>query len=124
MQGDGREFVANKSLAMGQTLFSRNRAEGFHAFADRLRKNGTFGVESPAAGTGARRKGEEMQVAERKLAHEVQRLFKFAIGLAGEAGHDVCAESEHGAGSLNQCPDFFFVMPGTIAAVHAAQDRI
>ena len=49
--------------------------------------------------------------------------MKLGIGLAGEADHDIGPDACGGHGSADLL-DFLSIMPGTIFAVHAAQDGI
>jgi len=49
--------------------------------------------------------------------------FEFGIGLAGEAGHDVGADRGGGMAARNFL-NFFAIVPGSIFAMHAAQDGI
>ena len=51
-------------------------------------------------------------------------FVEFAFGFAGEAYHDVGAEGEIWSGGAKERGDFFGVVPGAVAAVHAAKHGI
>ena len=65
-----------------------------------------------------------MQVAEGKAADELQVSSNSRSVLAGKADHDVGAEGQLGAGGVKQGRDFLGVVPGPVAAVHAAQHGV
>ncbi len=72
------------------------------------------GAAKTGTGAGSRREG----------ADELECLLELAIGFARKAHHDIGAERELGAGRLEQRCDLFGVVPGTIAAMHAAQHGV
>src|SRR3974390_2094934 len=83
-----------------------------------------MGMKRPCARARTWRERKEVQIAERQSTDELDGLLKFAIGLAGETDHHICAESEFGTGRADQSTDDFRIVPGTVAAMHAAEDRI
>ena len=85
---------------------------------------GVSGMERPCRRAGARRKRKQVQIAEGQRADEFQRLFELAIRFAGKADHDVGAEGEVGAGGAEERGNLFRVVPGAVAAMHAAQHGV
>ena len=64
-----------------------------------------------------------MQIGEREGFDHAEGFTEFGIGLARKAGHDIGSDSGGGHDSMDLL-NFFAIMPGTIFAVHAAQDGI
>ena len=124
VEGECGERAADELLAVSALLLLGELAERGHALFDDRRGHGVCSVEGPGAGVGARRKRKEMEVTEGQSAKEGKRLVEFAIGFTGEAGHDVGAEGERGAGGAEDGFDLLRVVPGAVAAVHAAEDGV
>ena len=121
MQRDGGKLAADEAAAVDAHLLGGEGAERGHAFFNGGWRYGRCGMKRPAGCARPRRKGKQVKIAERQRAHEGERLLKLAIGLAGEAGHDIRAEGEIGAGGAEERGDFVRVVPGPVTAVHAAQ---
>ena len=124
MESDGFQLGPDELSAMTAGLFRGEGAEGGDPLVNYTRGDGRLGVKCACTGAGARREREEMQVAKGKAADKIVRLLKLAVGLAGEACHDVCTKRECGTSSSKQLLDLLSVVPGTIAAVHAAKDGV
>ncbi len=124
VQGEGGERGAEELLAVGTLLLLGELAESGHALFNDGGWHGVGCVQGPGAGVGARGKREEMEIAARQGAEEAEGLGELAIGLAGEAGHDVGSEGERGTGGAEERFDLLRVVPGAIAAVHAAEDGV
>ncbi len=105
-------------------FFGSEIAQGCHPFRDDWGRDGRLGVESPGSGAGAGRKRKQVQVAERETANELDCFVEFAFGFAGEACHDIGAEGEIWSGGAKERGDFLGVVPGAVAAVHAAKHGI
>jgi len=99
-------------------------AQGGHTLIDCLRGDGRGSVQGPSARAGARREREEMQIAEGEGADEGERLLEFCVGFAGEADHYIGAQGEERASGEQEGLNFFGVVPGAVAAVHAAQHGV
>ena len=124
MERDRVELGADETAAVCVDFFGSEISQGCHPFRDDWGRDGRLGVECPRSSAGARREGEQMQVAEWETANELDCFVEFAFRFAGEACHDIGAKGEIGPGSAKERGDFFGVVPGAVAAVHAAEHGI
>ena len=81
-------------------------------------------VQCPAPRAGPRRKREQVQITEGQRANEGDGLLELGFGFAGKAHHDVGAQGQLRAGGAQQRGNLFGVVPGAVAAVHAAQHGV
>ena len=124
VERDGGDFAAEQESAMVVSLLGGEIAQHIHTLMNDALGNGLALVQLPTRCGGARRERKQMQVAERKRADEGNSLVELGVGLAGEADHDVGAEGELGASGGDQRLNLLRVMPGAIAAMHAAQNSV
>ena len=124
MQSYRRQFAAQEALA-GKRRFlaamsSRSRAlrSATAAGGDRMLLR-----ELPRRGARTSGKRKQVQVGEGLGRDKREALFKEGVGLAGKAHHHVRADGGVRHGFANQA-QFFGVVPGTIAAMHGAEDGV
>ena len=87
------------------------------------RGDGILAVEFPGGSAGSRGKRKQVQVGKRLGGDEVVAFLEERVGFAGESDHDVGADGGIGQQRADLC-EALGVMPGTIAAVHAAEDGV
>ncbi len=123
VHGDGGEGAAEEALAEGAGLFRDEGAQGGHALLHGAGRDRLPAVQLPGRRAGTRRKREEVEIGEGLCGDEVVALLKERVGFAREADHDVGADGGVGEQSADGGQPLG-VMPGAIAAVHAAQDGV
>ena len=121
--GDGGESAAEEAGAEGEEFFGDEGTEGGHAVVHDASGDGVLAVEFRGGRAGSRGEWEEMEVGEGLRGDEVVALAEERVGFAGESDHDVGADGGVGEKLANR-GEFFGVVPGTIAAVHAAEDGV
>src|SRR6266568_5179582 len=102
-------------------LFASQGAESCHALFEGRGWNRIFGVERPGARIWPWGERKQVQVAEGQRSNECHCLFEFGVGLAWEASHHVGAQCQRWSGCVYESLDLFLVVPGTVAAMHAAE---
>jgi hypothetical protein len=122
-EGDGGEGASEELSPEGAGFFCDEVAEGGHAFVDGSGGDGILAVEFPGGRGGARGEREEMEVGEGLCGDEVVTLTEEGVGFAGESDHDVGTDGGVGEEGADLC-EALGVMPGAIAAIHAAEDGV
>ncbi len=123
LDGDGGEDAAAEAGTEGTGFFGDEAAEGGHPFVNGARGDRILAVKVPGGRAGACGELEEMQVGERLRGDEAVALVEEGCGFAGETDHDVGADDGVGE-ELTDLGEALGVMPGAIAAVHAAEDGV
>jgi hypothetical protein len=103
-------------------LFDQS-AQGGHALLHGGAGDGLLAVQVPAGRARARGEREQVEIGEGLGGDEVEMFLELAISFAGEADHDVGADSGMGRGRADG-GEALGVVPGAVAAVHTAQDRV
>src|ERR1017187_4712105 len=81
-------------------------------------------MKFPTGSAGAGREREEMEVGKGLRGKEVVGFAKFRFRFAGEADHDIRAESECWARGFEEGSCFVGVVPGAVATMHAAENGV
>lgn len=123
LDSDGGERAAEEAGAEGVGFCCDEGAERGHALLNGASGDGIFAVEFPGAGIGARGEREEVEVGKGLRGNEIAAFLEEGVGFAGKADHDVGADGGIGEQSANG-GEALGVVPGAIAAVHAAQDGV
>ena len=114
-----------KRLRWAARLFGGESAESGHALFDGCGGDGVCGVQCPAARARPRRKRKQVQVAEGQRANEGRASPRTQRSVSpGKPTMTSAPRVRSGPAARSKRSNLLRVVPGPVAAVHAAQHRI